>query len=1712
MKKKFASKLSSLLCIVLIMSLLPASPIPSSKINAATANDFSTSFENTDLQPTWQNTAETDSKGNKKSSGVIGEIPYDTIQGDITSKVKKVTASANNPPNEVESMLIDQNPQTKWLAFQPTTWIEFTFDEPQNVVKYAFTSANDASGRDPKDWTLSGSNDGQNWVELDKRTNQKFEKRFERKLFEYENKDKFTHFRFNITQNSGDGLTQLAEIALSNGIDVPPPPPSDMKVYVGDGPTSSYTGKTKAGWTGKQSLIYEGRHEATGEGYAYNKVFDVDIKITPDMQLSYYIHPQFMDSNELDYSSTYVSVDLAFTDGTYLSELNAIDQHGVALNPKEQGESKTLYANQWNYKEANIGKAAEGKTIDRILVAYHNPKGPGVFKGSIDDIKIISSPAKKNYSSLVDYVNILRGTNSNGTFSRGNNFPAVAVPHGFNFWTPVTNAGSTSWLYSYQQSNNADNLPVLQAFSLSHETSPWMGDRQTFQVMPSTQVKPSANRNTRALPFKHENEIAKPHYYSVTFENGIKTEMTPTNRAAMFQFTFTGNTSSLIFDNVNNNGGLTLDPQNNTVTGYSDVKSGLSTGATRMFIYATFDKPIAVGEKLTGEGRNNVTGYVQFDTSGSDKTVTMKIATSLISVEQAKKNLEQDIKSSDTFDTIKDKAKQLWNEKLGIIEVEGASEDDLVTLYSNMYRLFLYPNIAFENTGTVDNPVYKYASPFSPASGQNTATETGAKIVEGKPYVNNGFWDTYRTTWPAYSLLTPTHAGEMIDGFVQQYRDGGWVSRWSSPGYANLMVGTSSDVAFGDAYQKGVTNFDLDAYYESAIKNAAVFSKDQSVGRKGLSTSIFNGYTSTSTGEGMSWAMDGYINDFGIANMAKALLDKTDKNDPKYEQYLADYQYFLSRSQNYVEMFNKEAGFFMGRNASGDWRVAAKDFDPRNWGGDYTETNAWNMAFHVPQDGQGLANLYGGRDGLAKKLDEFFNTPETALYPGGYGGIIHEMREARDVRMGMYGHSNQPSHHIPYMYNYAGQPWKTQEKVSEILSRLYIGSEIGQGYAGDEDNGEMSAWYIFSAAGFYPLQMGLPEYAIGAPFFKKMTIHLENGQDLTIKAPNVSKKNKYVQSLKMNGKDYNKTTISHKLLAEGAVLEFEMGSKPSKWGTSIDALPTSITDSSTDGSSIMPDPLQDLTNAANGKSSHSDQGVASLLFDNNSETKVTLAGDKPWVQYKFENGAKRAVMYTITSGDKQAQDPQSWELIGSNDGKEWTVLDRRSDIGFKWRLFTKPFAIQNPGEYAYYRLRVTGNGGDASTTFAEIELLGFENIAGQFKEVRKAYEKYLGSGDIKGSLATQFDAKFTQAEDHFSKDDFTQSAKKLEDLLNFLNTSKPENISKKAKERLSAEVSALRFSVERLIIGGNPGKGAWKNDEEVTQVPIFEISQLSSATVAPGEDATISVKVENIGLLAGEKKLDFYYEGEFKESKTVSLDAGKSETVSFMVNDVPLGLHPFKINELTGVVKALHPGPVLSLSFDESSGTVAKDASPYGHNGTLNGSASFTQGKYGNALKLNGGYVEIPTSTLLNGDDEFTIGLWVNLPNPSADQKLIGNTPIGSGYVLGIQGGLYPEMWDTSGSRFSFNKGTIPANQWTHLVLTWKQNGKVIGYINGEEVMNISAGPNPIAPTNRPIIIGGAPWGPTGLQTIGLVDEVKIYKQALTPEQVKQLYNSNSIQ
>ena len=1233
---------------------------------AAADRGFASSFEADDPAPDWLNTVDTAPGGGKRASGVDGG--YSTgIPGNVTDHVTDVRASAENTGGgEVKDNLVDGEPGTKWLTFESTGWAEFDLDKPVKVLRYALTSANDAEERDPKDWTLKGSTDGKDWKTLDTRSDESFSERFQSKTYDIPEAAtaEYRHYRLDITRNNGaDGILQLADVQFSTGGDEGPVP-QDMLSLIDRGPSGSPTAKSGAGFTGKRALRYAGRHTADGRAYSYNKVFDVNVAVGRDTRLSYRIFPSMADGDR-DYDATNVSVDLAFTDGTYLSDLNATDQHGFALSPQGQGAAKVLYVNQWNNVASRIGSVAAGKTVDRILVAYDSPKGPAKFRGWLDDVTIERAAPEKPKAHLSDYALTTRGTNSSGGFSRGNNFPATAVPHGFNFWTPVTNASSLSWLYDYARANNADNLPTVQAFSASHEPSPWMGDRQTFQVMPSAASgTPDTGREARELAFRHENETARPYYYGVRFENGLKAEMTPTDHAAALRFTYPGDDASVLFDNVTDQAGLTLDKENGIVTGYSDVKSGLSTGATRLFVYGVFDKPVSDGSA------GGVKGYLRFD-AGADRTVTLRLSTSLISLDQAKDNLRQEIPDGTSFEKVKSRAQQQWDRILGKVEVEGATPDQLTTLYSSLYRLYTYPNSGFEKVGSK----FQYASPFSPMPGPDTPTHTGAKIVDGKVYVNNGFWDTYRTTWPAYSLLTPGQAGEMVDGFVQQYKDGGWTSRWSSPGYADLMTGTSSDVAFADAYVKGV-DFDAKSAYDAAVKNATVVPPSSGVGRKGMATSPFLGYTSSDTHEGLSWALEGYLNDYGIARMGQALYKKTGE-----KRYQEESEYFLNRARDYVNLFDSKAGFFQGRDAKGDWRVKSSAYDPRVWGYDYTETNGWGYAFTAPQDSRGLANLYGGRGGLADKLDEYFATPETASpdFVGSYGGVIHEMTEARDVRMGMYGHSNQVAHHVNYMYDAAGQPWKAQRNVREVLSRLYTGSEIGQGYHGDEDNGEQSAWFLFSALGFYPLVMGSGEYAVGSPLFTKATVHLENGRDLVVRASKNSTKNVYVQGLKVNGRSWTSTSLPHSLLAKGGVLDFDMGSKPSSWGTGKNAAPVSITQDDK-----APAPRAD---ALKGEGA---------LFDNTSATDASVgsAVDLPVSE------PVKALQYTLTSSADHTKAPAGWTLQGSADGTTWKTLDKRSGQSFAWDRQTRAFSVRTPGSYQKYRLVV-----DGEAVVSEVELL-----------------------------------------------------------------------------------------------------------------------------------------------------------------------------------------------------------------------------------------------------------------------------------------------------------------------------------------------------------------------------------------------------------------------
>ena len=466
---------------------------------------FASSFEANQSPPTWVSTPE-----GTKSSGVTGPAQAG-IPGDITATNTGVTASAENAPNEVAAKAVDGDENSKWLAFATSGWLRVNFAQGVTVKRYALVSANDSPERDPRDWQVQGTNDnGATWTTVDSKTGQSFDQRFQAKVFDIPNTTAYAAYRLNVTANQSGGIIQLAEFRLSDGSPAVPPS-GPMVAEVGSGPTSAYNAKTGVGFTGLKALRYAGLVTGAAGGKAWDKVYDVDIPVGAKTELSYRIFPE-LTKGDLRYPSTYASVDLAFTDGTYLSDLPAVDQLGFGISPRAQGTSKALYANQWNPRSALIGGVAAGKTIDRILVGYDNPSGPADFGGWIDDL-VVRETQPVVVGRPSDHVITTRGTQSNGNFSRGNNFPATAVPQGFNFWTPVTDAGSTSWLYEYHRDNDANNRTRIEAFSASHEPSPWMADRDTFQLMPSTaSATPNASRSARSLPFGHENEVARAHY------------------------------------------------------------------------------------------------------------------------------------------------------------------------------------------------------------------------------------------------------------------------------------------------------------------------------------------------------------------------------------------------------------------------------------------------------------------------------------------------------------------------------------------------------------------------------------------------------------------------------------------------------------------------------------------------------------------------------------------------------------------------------------------------------------------------------------------------------------------------------------------------------------------------------------------------------------------------------------------------------------------------------------------------------------------------------------------------------------------------------------------------------------------------------------------------------------------------------------------------
>jgi predicted alpha-1,2-mannosidase len=1059
-----------------------------------------------------------------------------------------------------------------------------------------------------------------------------------------------------------------------------------LTVKIGGGPANSPTAATGRGFTGRRAMKFarSAKNPEVGAATA-TVVFDSGLAVTvePDTEFAYLVFPSSSESDR--YASTAVALDLLFGDGSWLSETGVADQHGSSLTAAGQSVGRTLVVDQWNRVTARIGEHAAGKIVTAVALRV----GGAAARGWIDDVAITVVPVLKLDTAAgvtpADVVDTRRGTNSSRDYSRGNTIPATAVPNGFNFVVPMTDARSEKWLYEYARANDDDNRPVLQALGISHQPSPWMGDRNQLAIMPAlvgAHGRVAATPERRGLPFSHDDELARPHEYRVEFANGIVAAATPTMRAVLFRFEFPG-TPALVIDQVAGDSSFRLTEEGD-FEGWVDGGTSLSVGRSRMYVAGRFSSA-----PVSHPAHDSDTALVLTFRSGSPQ-VELRLATSFIGIDQARTNLRE--LAEDTFESVRKAARALWNERLGVIEVEGATSDQLVTLYSNLYRISLYPNWQHEHPAAdvaQMNNSPRYASPVLPHVGASTATRTGADVRAGEMAVNHGFWDTYRTVWPAYSLLYPEVAARLVDGFVQQYRDSGWIARWSSPGHADLMTGTSSDVAFADAVLKGVPVANIPDAYDAALKNATVVPPDDSVGRKGQNRSAFLGFVPSEVHESVSWSTENCINDSGLARFAAHLARDPGIGECRRRQLADEAAYFDHRSSSYLNLYDPATGYLRPRDAKGRF-AGPVPFDPEEWGGPYTETNAWTFAFHAPHDGAGLAAMHGGSTRLGAMLDRYFASPEQAAKPGSYGQVIHEMVEARDVRLGQFGMSNQPAHHIPYLYLHAGRPDAAQTIVRDVLRRLFRGSDIGQGYPGDEDNGEMSAWYVFSALGLYPLAVGSTRYALGSPLFRRAQLNLSNGATLTVTANDWSVGNVYVQSARFNDEPLTEPWVEHDLLTQGGALEFDLGLRPSAWGRSA-----------ADARSASAKPLRDLTTEA--VTTADDQTAVYGLFDDDSDTSVTFSSTHPVITIADVDRTTPLVLYTITSS-KGAGDPDCWSLEGWNDS-EWIELDLRRSEEFRWRRQTRPFSVTSPGAYSAYRLRVHSTSDNEPASIAEVELL-----------------------------------------------------------------------------------------------------------------------------------------------------------------------------------------------------------------------------------------------------------------------------------------------------------------------------------------------------------------------------------------------------------------------
>jgi predicted alpha-1,2-mannosidase len=716
----------------------------------------------------------------------------------------------------------------------------------------------------------------------------------------------------------------------------------------------------------------------------------------------------------------------------------------------------------------------------------------------------------------VDLVNPLMGTASKPELSNGNTYPTIALPWGMNFWTPQTGKMGNGWTYTY----DADKL---RGFKQTHQPSPWMNDYGQFSIMPIT-GKLRFNQDDRASWFSHKAETAKPYYYSVYLaDSDVTAEITPTERAAQFRFTFPKTDDAhVVVDAYDKGSYIKVIPAERKIVGYSTryARGPLPKNFKNYFVIK-FDKPFTSthlwsGDELAGDvlelASDHAGAVVGFKTERGEK-VGLQVASSFISTAQAELNLEREL-ADDSFDTTARKGRAIWNKTLGRIAVEGGTDEQTRTFYSSLYRMLLFPNRLYEIDADLQ------VVHWSPYNGQ---------ILPGYMYAGTGFWDTFRALYPFLNLMYPSINREMQAALVNDYQEGGWLPEWSSPGYANVMIGNNSASVVAEAYLKGLRGYDIETLWQALKHGANHEGPISAVGRAGVGYYNDLGYVPYDVGinENAARTLEYAYDDFAIYQLGKAL--------GKPQSEIAVY---AQRARNYRKLYDPESGLMRGKNRDGSFQ---SPFNPFKWGDAFTEGNSWHYTWSVFQDVQGLVDLMGGRERFVAKLDQVFTLPP--VYDESYyKSVIHEIREMQIANMGQYAHGNQPIQHMIYLYDYAGAPWKTQYWVRETMNRMY--RPTPDGYCGDEDNGQTSAWYVFSALGFYPVTPAVPQYVLGAPLFKKATLRLENGKTIVINAPANSAERRYVSALKVDGKRHSRNWLDHAALMRGATLDFDMSAQP----------------------------------------------------------------------------------------------------------------------------------------------------------------------------------------------------------------------------------------------------------------------------------------------------------------------------------------------------------------------------------------------------------------------------------------------------------------------------------------------------------------------------------------------------------------------------------------